>query len=139
MKDGGWIVNVNKYIYNMGRYAKKGYCGNETFWGYKHGAAIGYVKATFKGSGTGTLDFGNCYTKGKTRVYLNNRRIAEAGHCIGTCIGQKSEVVSFNYKKGDVLKITEERAIIKINSFNLDACEEKGNYLSFQNILFEQK
>ena len=129
MKDGGWIVNVmtnpNKKIY-----ATNGYCGNETFWGYQENAAIGYVKATFKGSGTGTLDFGNCYTKGKTRVYLNNRRIAEVS--IGGDVrgGGKSKVISFDYKKGDVLKITEEEVgIIKINSLKLEACKEKGNYL----------
>ena len=130
MKNGGWIVYVRAVPNEI--YAAKKYCdGYNTFWGYKNGAEIGYVKATFKGSGAGTLDFANCYLQGKTRVYLNNRRIAEAGHCIGTCIGQKSEVVSFNYKKGDVLKITEEDfGIIKINSLKLAACKNEGNYVS---------
>ena len=122
MKDSGWIVFV-KADPNKA-YGAKRFCGNETFWGYKHGAGIGYVQATFKGPGVGTLNFGNCYTRGKTRVYLNNRRIAEAG------IGQKSEVVSFNYNKGDVLKITEEGAgIIKINSLKLDECKKEGNFI----------
>ena len=58
MKDSGWIVFV-KADPNKA-YGAKRFCGNETFWGYKHGAAIGYVQATFKGSGKGTLNFGNC-------------------------------------------------------------------------------
>ena len=128
MKDGGWIVNVEANPKQI--YATNGYCGNETFWGYKYGAAIGYVKATFKGSGTGTLDYGSCYTKGKTRVYLNNHPIAEVDTGGHFSVGGKSEVISFNYKKGDVLKITEEEVgIIKINSLKLEACKEEGNYL----------
>ena len=122
MKNGGWIDNGIEsgidYAFTCGGY--------ETFWGYhntntrtKH-SDIGYVKASFKGSGNGTLDFGNCYNKGKTIVYLNNQSIAEAGPF-------RTSEVHFNYKKGDVLKITEDCAIIKINSFKLDACEEKGN------------
>ena len=123
MKNGGWIdngiVSPIDYAYGCGGY--------ETFWGFHntntqtYNPDIGYVKASFKGSGTGTLDFGNCYEKGKTIVYLNNQSIAEAEPL------QTSEVIRFNYKKGDVLKITEERAIIKINSFKLDGCEGKGN------------
>ena len=118
MKNGGWIDNGIEsgidYAHLCGGY--------ETFWGYRFDTDIGYVKASFKGVGTGTLDFGNCYYYGKTRVYLNNKRIAEAGPF------HTSEVIRFNYKKGDVLKITEEEmGIIKINSFKLDACEEIGN------------
>ena len=116
MKNGGWIDNgivfPIDYAFSCGGY--------ETFWGFQY-PDIGYVKASFKGSGTGTLDFGNCYDKGETRVYLNNQSIAEADPL------HTSEIIRFSYKKGDVLKITEERAIIKLNSFKLDGCEEKGN------------
>ena len=118
MKNGGWIDNG---IESGIDYAMA--CGGyETFWGYKFASKIGYVKASFKGSGTGTLNFGNCYNRGKTRVYLNNQSIAEAGPF------RTSEFIRFNYKQGDVLKITEEEpyAVIKIKSFKLDSCQEKG-------------
>ena len=82
----------------------------------------GFVTATFKGSGRGTLDFGNCFTRGFTKVYLNGTLISSAGK------NQKSKVVNFKYNKGDVLKINEEKTgIIKINSFKLEGCEKEGN------------
>jgi len=98
MRKGGWKDNE---LERHRRYAW--YCERDnTFWGYKYASPIGHVNATFKGSGKATLDFGNCYDKsGKTVVYLNNKSIAEAG------ILQMSEVTSFDYKKGDVLKIAE--------------------------------
>ena len=90
MKKGGWIVDDameqdNKYSANCGGYG--------TFWGYKWGWAVGSVEATFKGSGRGTLDFGNCFTRGFTNVYLNGNLISSAGK------NQKSKVVNFEYNK----------------------------------------
>ena len=125
MKNAGWIDNGIVFPIHHS-YACRGY---ETFWGFHKtnlktkNPDIGYVKASFKGSGTGTLNFGNCYDKygGKVTVYLNNQSIAEAD------LMHTSEDVRFKYKKGDVLKIAEERAIMKINSLKLDGCEEKGN------------
>ena len=72
------------------------------------------VSATFEGSGTATLDFGNCYTHGITRVYLNSKII---GSALPNTI---SVTTNIKYKPGDVLKITEEdMGIIKINSLKL--------------------
>ena len=78
----------------------------------------GFVTATFKGSGRGTLDFGNCiYTNGHTNMFLNDKMIA-----IG--VKEKSEVETFEYKRGDVLKIEGVYGgMIKINSFKLEGCE----------------
>ena len=113
---GGWIgngfVQHSKYAAQCGGY--------DTFWGYQDGAKEGYVEATFKGSGIGFLDFGNCgkQVSGMTKVYLNGLPIASAGS------NQQSKVINFSYKSGDTIRITEEQtAIIKINSFRLDACE----------------
>ena len=113
MVAGGWLVHAPG---NQQPYVAQ--CGGIGFWGYENGAAAGYVQATFKGFGIGTLEFGNCYTSGITKVYMNGDLIASAGST------QQSKVISFKYKSGDILKITEEQtAIIKINSFKLDACE----------------
>ena len=119
MKEGGWIVDEamehdKSFSANCG--------GHGTFWGYKKGWAAGFVEATFKGSGRGTLDFGSCYKGGITKVYLNGRPIA---HARGN---HQSAIVSFKYKRGDVLKVKEEQTgIMKINSFKLDDCETEGN------------
>ena len=118
MKDGGWIVDgapehANKYA---------GMCGDfDTFWGYAYGAKVGYVEATFQGSGTAILNFGNCYFMGVTNVYLNDVLIGSAAS------NDKSVVISFKYNRDDVLKITEEGVgILKINSLKLEACEKEG-------------
>ena len=119
MIDGGWMVNAphqdNSYTAGCG--------GFNTFWGYSYGPPVGFVEARFKGSGTATLDFGNCCC-GITKVYVN-------GHTIGSAAGGKqSEVISFNYKSGDILKVTEEAAgILKINSLKLEACKQEGKII----------
>ena len=118
MKKGGWVVDgAPEHAY---QYAE--FCGGlKTFYGYKYASAVGFVKATFKGSGTGTLDFGNCYFTGVTKVYLNNSPIGIANS------NEKSVVISFDYQKGDVLKITEEGiGILRINSLKLRGCEKEG-------------
>ena len=124
MKDGGWIVDAalrrdykfDKYciIYNAGGY--------DTFWGHVWGSKAGYVKAIFKGSGTGILDFGNCFPfGGVTIVYLNDIRIGAAGS------NKTSVVISFDYKRDDVLKVSDEgTGIMKINSLKLESCEKEG-------------
>ena len=120
MKDGGWNVDGAPHHDNM--YAAN--CGGyKTFWGYKRGWAAGLIEATFKGSGRGTLDFGSCYKRGGiTKVYLNGIPIALAHTNL------QSKVISFEYKRGDVLKITEEKTgIMKINSFKLEDCKKEGN------------
>ena len=120
MKDGGW--NVDEVPHHDNIFAAN--CGGQkTFWGYKKGWAAGFVKATFKGSGRGTLDFGSCNEiRGITKVYLNGNQIGVAPTNL------QSKVISFEYKRGDVLMIREEESgIIKINSFKLEDCEKEGN------------
>ena len=117
MASGGWNINApdqdNGYAAGCGGY--------NTFWGYTYGFPVGYVDATFKGSGIGTLNFGNCYGHGITKVYLNGHLISSAGP------NQSSVVTRFNYKSGDILKVAEEgMGIIKINSLKLDACKQIG-------------
>ena len=117
MVAGGWIINApdqaNAYSAGCGGY--------NTFWAYRLGTPVGYVEATFKGSGIATLNFGNCYHHGITKVYLNGQPINSAGP------NHSSVVTRFNYKSGDILKVAEENmAIVKINSLKLEACKQKG-------------
>ena len=115
MVDGGWVVDAPEQYVAPTTLAK---CGvPDTFRGFKKNAAVSYVEATFKGLGIGILSFTNCYNSGMTKVYMN-------GIEIGVAYSWQPKVVNFIYKRGDTLKITEEKSgIIKINSFRLEACE----------------
>ena len=113
---GGWVVD--KAPHEEPIHAKK--CGEQGFWGYNKKPGVhGYITATFKGSGKAILDFGNCLEGGVTKVTQHFRFINSTK--------QKSFVVEINYEKGQLLKIEEENGIIKINSFTLVGCENKGN------------
>ena len=120
MEVGGWIINAP---HQSNEWAK-GCGGYNTFWGYTNAAPVGYVSATFKGSGIATLNFGNCWKKGITKVYLNGQVVGSAGPF------QSSVVARFNYKSGDNLKIAEENmGIIKINSLKLEGCQQGGKHI----------
>lgn len=128
MVAGGWIINAphqaNVYAAGCGGY--------NTFWGYTNGFPVGYVEATFKGSGIGTLNFGNCYFNAITKVYLNGHLISSAGP------NQSSVVIRFTYKSGDILRIAEEGGgIIKINSLKLEACKQEGKRIMTRPLLEE--
>ena len=115
MKDGGWYVDCapDEREYDND-------CGGYGFFGYKRGRSIGYVNATFKGSGTGKLEFGNCYSRANsvTKVYLNDLLIATAGP------NTWPVAIRFDYKRGDILKLTEERTgIIKLVSFKIESAD----------------
>ena len=101
-------------------------CNTITFWGYNKGNSVGYISTTFKGSATATLDFGNCWIRGFTRVFINDKKIGRADPNI------KSKVITFNYKPGDILRIEEiGGAIIKINSLQL-SCASDGKSMSLR-------
>ena len=113
---GGWVVD--KAPHEEVIHAKN--CGGQGFWGYNKKTAVnGYISATFKGSGKAILNFGNCLEGGVTKVTQHFRLIDNTT--------QKSCIVEINYEKGQLLKIAEENGIIKINSFTLVGCENKGN------------
>ena len=116
MKDGGWFVDGAPDELD----AQKD-CGGYGFFGYKRGRSIGYVNATFKGSGTGKLEFGNCgeLANSATKVYLNDLLIATAGP------NTWPVAIRFDYKRGDILKLTEKRTagIIKLVSFKIESAD----------------
>ena len=114
MSSSGWVIDVNNAdnAKNNGIYQKL--CGTSTFWGYKFGGPVGRVTAVFRGSGKASLSFGECWFRGTTKVYLNNRQIGIA------TTRKVSVVVHFDYTPGDTLKLEEEGAgIIKINYLKL--------------------
>ena len=117
MEAGGWLVNAEGSAQCEHSPDHPNYGEYDTFWGFNgiH-PTVGYAQATFKGVGTAILDFKNCYKSGLTKVYLN-------GLQIGSADAFQSKVISFSYKSGDTLKITEDLAMFKINSLRLIGCK----------------
>ena len=72
----------------------------------------GYLSATFKGSGSAMLAYGNCGKDGYVWVSINEKEI-------NRCTKGMKNVATFSYKKGDILRIQEFKGVIKIYSFDL--------------------
>ena len=93
----GWNLDLKNDPIATSSYRK--HCGTHTFWGYKYGKKVGTMSYVFKGHGEATLKFGNCYTRGETKVYLNDKRIGSAKS------KTKNEII-LSYKPGDILRLT---------------------------------
>ena len=65
------------------------------------------------GNGEGILDFGNCWTQGIVKVYLNGNEIGYADK------NTPSKTIIFEYTDGAELKICDEGAnsVIQFNQF----------------------
>ena len=110
MERNGWIIDVKKSM--DPRYFDT--CGKETWFGYNPGSSVGSVKTRFLGNGAATLNFGNCYNRGRVKVYLNDKEISIAYK------NTLKKEVTFEYFQGDRLSIKEfSSAIIKLNSLTL--------------------
>jgi hypothetical protein len=68
-------------------------CTNWYAW--KNEDAVGTMKTTLIGKGKGSLDFGNCWSTGVVKVYLDGSEIETAGP-------GESKVVSFDYHDGQI-------------------------------------
>ena len=106
----GWRINVTNSME-----PKYGFtCGRKTWYGYNYAFSIGSIQASFEGTGTAKLRYGNCYMSGQVIVYLNGEEISRA-----EAYDTMKEVI-FNYSKGDNLLLKEVNiAIIKLNSLEL--------------------
>ena len=111
MEKNGWIFNTSHSDMVWGR----NHCGEGSWFGLHSGSAEGSVSTTFKGSGTATLSFGNCWTSSayKVSVVINGEIRSEA---MGNVMEKE---ISFSFNKGDNLIIKEDGAIIKISSLDI--------------------
>ena len=120
MESNGWVFYGKKRCGTGNWYEdSKGQkvCGPGSW--YCSGSAIGSISTTLRGSGSATLDFGNCYTKGKVVVLLNGQEINGKGKSTANA-NVKSKNITFKFIPGDELKIIEpDNGIIKLNSFNV--------------------
>ena len=113
MEANGWSFDSIKY-YGRGTVTKRGgyRCKTDTFWGWASVGTVGTASVVLKGDGTGTLGFGNCFTGGNVKVYLNDQLLKTAGT-------QQFPSITFSFSEGDVLRITEDFAIMQLNSLEL--------------------
>ena len=76
-----------------------------------------FIKTTLHGSGHAKIDFGNCYTDGVSKLFLDGNEIASAG------ASQASVIKEFDYTDGSELKLTEEGSgVISFNFFKVLTC-----------------
>ena len=108
MEINGWIFNTS----HSDMVWAKNYCGEGSWFGMHTGTVEGSVSTTFKGSGTATLSFGNCWASSsyKVSVVINGEIKSEAWGNV------MEKEISFSFNRGDNLVIKEDGAIIKINS-----------------------
>ena len=111
MENNGWTFSSD--IRSEGISADKAIldaCGSETWYGWG-GSGNGKVSATFVGSGTATLDYGNCWIHGTVNVYLNGVILATSQK------KSPSQITTFTFSPSDVLSVEESgHAVIKLNS-----------------------
>ena len=109
MEQNGWIFDITKH--KQDKYIV--HCGDDSWFGHSAYWEEGSVSATFKGSGAADLVYGNCWMNHNVDVYLNQQKISFASG------GQTRKEVTFSFVKGDILKLQEDGAIIKIYSLEI--------------------
>ena len=119
MQKNGWVWSSNVRVNDLNYLGPDKYsdCSryDKTWYGYANGAAIGTISATFHGSGSAVLNYGNCYFQGQVVVSLNGKEISRVGGFVF------DKEISFNFAKGDILELKEINiAIIKLNTFKIN-------------------
>ena len=132
MERNGWNVHTNSETYSSEKCDSSVNMGiNNTWYGFFSEAAVGSVSTILIGSGRARLVYGNCFSQNKVSVHLNAAEISSAQ-------GDEIQSICFNYKDGDILKIQEDEAVIKLHSFTLDCSGMYDNYLSLKSVIFLQ-
>ena len=122
MEKNGWVFDILHH--NDKDFISS--CGSsDTWFGYSKSGiqsqdyGDGWLSATFSGSGTVTLDYGNCHSSGNVSVYFN-------GNLKDTSSSNSpSQKILLDYSPSDVLLLEEtSEGIIKLNSLTL-SCKGK--------------
>ena len=122
MEKNGWVFDI---LHHEDKDFKSSCGSSDTWFGYsKSGiqskdSGDGWLSAAFSGSGTVTLDYGNCHSNGNVSVYFNGiiQDIASSN--------SPSNEISLDYFPSDVLLLKEtNEGVIKLNSLRL-SCKGK--------------
>ena len=95
-------------------------CANASWFGWNWPGAAS-IDTTLHGKGKAILEFGNCHKRGNVAVYLNDVKLSSVG-------AKKEAQVEFEFKDGNVLKITEEYGIIQFNGLKFISCSSGKNF-----------
>ena len=111
MEANGWIINVDQSqaIFNDTCEPSRNPENANTWYGWAAYDAIGNATLFMKGHGSARLVYGNCHPFGTVKLYLNSVVISQAGP-------EEIKEVYFDYEHNAVLKLEEDRGIIKIHS-----------------------
>ena len=112
----GWKIDCDTGTWNIPKFSQKwladSMCSNLYAW--TRGDPICSISIILVGEGQGKLDFGNCWSDGFVKVYLN-------GIEIGSANPNEFKVASFNYTNGSELEIQElSGAIIQLNKVDIN-------------------
>ena len=109
----GWETTCpNGYIYGQSISSCNG-----NWFTYSSGTPSCYIKTTLNGNGRAKIDFGNCYSNGVAKLFLDGNEIASAG------ANEFNVVKEFDFTDGSELMLTEETyGIITFNSFKVLTC-----------------
>jgi len=124
MQSRGWVFSpgLTTMADPIGGHNSKGVfetCMNKSsakVYGYVDGDAVGSIKTPqLSGSGTGSLEFGNCWRFGYVGVYKNGQTIATSSQ------QGRWKTTTFNFQDGDQLELRDEggRSVIMIKAINL--------------------
>ena len=111
MEANGWIINVDQSqaIFNDTCEPSRNPDIANTWYGWAAYDAIGNATLFMKGHGSARLVYGNCHPFGTVKLYLNSVVISQAGP-------EEIKEIYFDYEHNAVLKLEEDRGIIKIHS-----------------------
>ena len=124
MESSGWVIDLNREEKDTSEEGMDRCKRGDNWFGWTH-RGIGSVRASLRGSGVADLDFGNCWTSGVVRVYLNEKEVASAKE------NTPSKNISFNFLDGDVLKLQDEggNSVIVLNRILFRKIPGKFNML----------
>jgi hypothetical protein len=99
---------------------EKAVCQTGSSWfGWSHNAEVGKLELILPSTGTGSIDFGNCWDTGEVVVYISGRNadveIGRAG------VGEGSVNVDFSFQAGQIISIRDEGAnsVARLNGLTL--------------------
>ena len=118
MENRGWSFNIDRHMKGFKDTCiqrREKYLQMYTWYGYLK-TGKGQINATFSGSGTATMIYGNCNKEPlEVSVHLNDKLID---------VTTSTTEIAFDFSPSDVLSISEVDGIIKLVSLKLDCTGE---------------
>ena len=95
-------------------------CNVNSWLGLLNDDPNGYIRTKLEGFGTGRLDFGNCWTSGIVKVFLDGIEIASAQN------STPNKIVEFAFDSSELEIREEDMGILVFNSFEVLTCQDRG-------------